>query len=476
MTSPALVWLRNDLRLADNPALSEAVASGRPIIVLYVLEESGGPRPPGAAARWWLHHSLVALGRDLAAFGVPLVLRRGAARVQVPHVAADCGAAAVYWNLRYEPGGAAADADIRAELQAAGRSVESGLANLLASPHEVATGAGRSFRVYTPFAKALRARGTPRHPLPIPPLSRAGGAVAPESDGLEDWSLLPTKPNWAKDFAGEWNPGEPGANLRLDTFVEGGLRDYRDGRDFPALAAVSRLSPALRFGEISPYQSWHSVGLAAAADGRLDGSAEKFLSEILWREFSWHLLANELDISTANIQRKFDSFPWRYDADDLVRWQQGRTGYPLVDAGMRELWHTGAMHNRVRMVAASFLVKHLMIDWREGERWFWDTLVDADEASNPANWQWVAGTGADAAPYFRIFNPTLQREKFDPDGRYVRRWVPEWSPECVAGKGRRSAPLLAELEGGQYPAPVVDHDMARRRALDALAGLRPGEG
>ena len=424
MTAPALVWLRNDLRVSDNPALAMAAASQRPLIVLHVLEEGAGPRPLGAAARWWLHHSLVALGRELEAAGVALVLRRGDARIVVPGIAAEAGAAEIFWNDRHEPGGAAVDREIASRLATDGRKLTTAKANLLVSPDEMRTGTGGSYRVYTPFARAVRALGQPRLPLAAPDLAGRGAATVPAGDGLADWALLPTKPDWAREFGSVWTPGERGARQRLEAFVANGLARYRDGRDLPASGAVSMLSPHLRFGEISPYQVWHAVAGAAARDPALDGDADKYLSELLWREFCWHLLGNEPDIATRNIQGKFDAFGWRADAAALAAWQAGRTGYPFVDAGLRQLWRTGWMHNRVRMVAASFLVKHLMIDWRDGERWFWDTLVDADEANNPASWQWVVGSGADAAPYFRIFNPVTQGEKFDPDGAYLRRWLP----------------------------------------------------
>lgn len=469
---PALVWFRDDLRLSDNPALDAAARSGRAVIALYVLDQtSPGSRPLGGAARWWLHHSLRSLAADLDGIGIPLVLRQGSALDEMLDVADRSGAAAVFWNRRYRPAEIAVDKAVMAALRKAGCDVSSFQANLLFEPWTVLTGAGQPFRVFSPFWKAARARGIARTPLPAPrPVSRR--TCAPRSDSLADWALLPTRPDWAKEIASSWTPGETAAQARLAAFVDERLATYARDRDRPARAATSRLSPHLRFGEISPLQIWHAAGLRHDSAG-----LEKFLSELGWREFSWHLSYHFGDLEKRSFNPKFDRFPWRTDDAAFRLWARGQTGYPIVDAGMRQLWRTGWMHNRVRMIAASFLCKDLLIDWRRGEDWFWDTLVDADPANNPAGWQWVAGSGADAAPYFRVFNPVLQGEKFDPDGHYVREWVPELadlSPRWIHRPWEAPQPEMARAGvrlGETYPVPIVDHNAARRRALGAFEAL-----
>jgi deoxyribodipyrimidine photo-lyase len=333
-------------------------------------------------------------------------------------------------------------------------------------------------RVFTPFWRRVRALGDPPKPLPAPKALRAGPAVA--SDALESYGLEPTRPDWAGGLRESWRPGEIQARDQLRDFLKTAARDYASDRDRPDLPGTSRLSPHLRFGEISPRQLWHAARFAAAEDPALASGVEKFLSELGWREFCRHLLFDNPNLATENLQSSFDAFPWRRDETALAAWQRGRTGYPIVDAGLRELWHTGVMHNRVRMVVASFLVKHLLIDWRKGEEWFWGTLVDADAGSNPANWQWVAGCGADAAPYFRVFNPVLQGEKFDPDGAYVRRWVPKLKhlPAKLVHQPWKATPIelaSAGVElGRSYPRPFVDHAKGRERALAAYAKIRKG--
>ena len=468
---PALVWLRDDLRLADNPALvagcRDAAERKAPLVVVYALDQiSEGIRPLGGAARWWLHHSLAALSQSLADKGQNLVLRHGPAEDVIPALVAETGAESLFWNRRYGGGERAVDAALKTRLKDAGLRVESFQANLLFEPWTVRTKAGDPFRVYTPFWKACRELGPPREPLDAPsdmPPPIDGLA----SDSLEDWSLLPTRPDWAAGLRDTWHPGEAGAHERLASFVASRLQRYAAERDQPAAEASSRLSPHLRFGEVSPFQLWQRV--APELPGIDLADIDKFRSEIGWREFSWHLLFHQPDLATRNFQLRFDAFPWP-PVDDvaLSAWKQGRTGIPIIDAGMRELWQTGWMHNRVRMIVASFLVKNLLVDWRIGEAWFWDTLVDADAANNPASWQWVAGSGADAAPYFRIFNPVLQGEKFDPDGRYVRRYAPELAslPDKLL-----HAPWKAGGAPG-YPAPIVDLAATRERALAAFGHMR----
>ncbi|WIE74800.1 deoxyribodipyrimidine photo-lyase [Curtobacterium sp. MCSS17_007] len=446
--SGAVVWLREDLRLGDNPALRAAIDHGGPVTVVVVLdEETPGIRPVGAASRWWLHHSLTALDAELRHRHSRLVLRRGSAATVIPELVAQAGADAVYWNRRYGRVERDLDASIKSALVDDGKDAHSFAANLLWEPWTVLTGQGEPFKVFTPFWRAAQAMPEPRHPLPQPRDLPAPAHVP--SDDLDDWALLPTAPDWAGGLRDAWEPGEAGAHRKLEQFVHDALEDY-DQRDEPAMAATSDLSPHLRWGEVSPYQVWHRLhGDLEPAQRR---QAPAFLRQLAWREFNWNEYFHCDDIATVNVRRAFDAFPWRdVDEDELDRWRHGRTGYDLVDAGMRELWHSGAMHNRVRLAAASFLVKNLLVDWRIGEQWFWDTLVDADPANNAANWQWVAGSGFDAAPYFRVFNPDRQLERFDPHREYVRRWVP-------ADEDR--------------PEPMVDLRASRQRALDAYEQMR----
>jgi deoxyribodipyrimidine photo-lyase len=474
MSGTAIVWFRNDLRLADHPALDAAVRSGRKIIALYVLDdESAGSWRMGAASRWWLHHSLAALAQDLAACGVVLTLRRGRALFVLESLVAETGADAVYWNRIYEPWAMRRDAEIKAQLRARGVSVESFNGSLLFEPQTLRNKSGEPFRVFTPFWRAcLAAEPPPAPPLPAP--KKLAAAPAPASDRLADWKLLPMKPDWAGGLRAAWTPGEKPALARLKSFLAKDVANYKKARDFMALPGVSRLSPHLHFGELSARQC-RAAAMKTGGDG-----AAAFLREIGWREFCHHLLVVNPAMPDEALDRKFRAFPWREDAKALAAWRRGQTGYPLVDAAMRELWQTGYQHNRARMVTASFLVKHLLIAWQEGERWFWDTLVDADLANNSGGWQWVAGCGADAAPYFRVFNPVLQGEKFDPDGDYVRRYVPELAKlparwihrpwEAPADVMKAAGVAL----GKTYPKPIVDHASARARALEAFATTRDG--
>jgi len=446
---PTIVWLRDDLRIADNPALSAAAERGAPVVVLFLLDEiSSGIRPLGAASRWWLHHSLEALAAVVEQLGATFVLRRGAAEPELTRLAAELAAGAVFWNRRYGGPQRTVDTALKTSLRATGLTVQSFHANLLHEPWTVTTGSGTPFRVFTPFWKSCLAGAPPREPLPAPAPASLTGVSGVTSDELDDWMLLPSNPDWSSGIRATWSPGEKAAHAQLEHFAVHDLAHYDTARDAPGGDATSRLSPYLRFGEISPFQVWQRVqrGELAAAARR---NAPKFLSEIGWREFNWNILFHAPDLHEKNFRADFDAFPWpEPDPRDLAAWQQGRTGIPLVDAGMRELWQTGYMHNRVRMVVASFLIKNMLVDWRAGERWFWDTLVDADEASNPGNWQWVAGSGADAAPYFRIFNPLLQAEKFDSKGVYQRRYIPE-------------------LGTPAYPQPIVDLKKSRNDALAA---------
>lgn len=453
---PALLWFRNDLRLDDHPALIAAAGAGAPVVALYVSDPALDGRPMGAASRWWLHHSLHALAQSLKAQGVPLILRRGDAATILPAVALSLGAQGVYWNAGHTPFLTALDDEVSDALLGVDIPAHRGAPDLLADPHALRNGSGLPYKVFTPFWKSLRNAHPVAAPQECPPL-HGPGPLPIESDSLDSWALLPTRPDWAGGLRDSWTPGEHGAQDRLRQFLAERTEHYAAERDIPAVEGTSRLSPHLRFGELSPRRVWHAVETAAGPIG------EPFLREVAWREFSHHLLFQHPDMATQPLRPEYAAFPWQEDEGAFQAWCQGRTGFPIVDAGMRELWHTGWMHNRVRMIVASFLVKDLLIPWQWGERWFWDTLVDADAANNTASWQWVSGCGADAAPYFRIFNPTLQGEKFDPRGHYVRRWVPELAkaPDLTIHRPDKAGGLF----GGTYPPPMVDHAAARRRAL-----------
>ena len=472
--APLIVWFRQDLRLTDNPALAAAAEGGRPVVPVYILDEAGeGAWAPGGATRWWLHHSLAALARDFEKRGSRLVLRQGPAAKILDALIAETGAAGVHWNRRYEPAAIARDTEIKKSLEGRGLAAKSFNASLLFEPWTIRNKSGEPYRVFTQFWKTCLAGDEPPQPAKAP-AKFAAPAAWPKSDKLESWALLPTRPDWAAGFRESWTPGEAGASARLDEFLADAIETYAADRDRPDLPATSRLSPHLHFGEIGPRQCFH------AARARANGTkgCERFLAELGWREFSHHLLYQRPDLPETALRAEFREFPWNDDAKLLRAWQKGRTGYPIVDAGMRELWRTGWMHNRVRMIVASFLVKHLLVPWKRGEDWFWDTLVDADLANNAASWQWVAGCGADAAPYFRIFNPILQGAKFDPDGDYVRKWVPEIAKlptEHLFAPWEAPAEILAKAGvalGKSYPKPLVDHGAARARALAAFQSLR----
>ncbi len=465
---PALLWLRRELRLHDNRALAAAVGSARPVLPVYVLDDATpGPWADGGASRWWLHHSLSELAASFAALGAPLVLRRGRTAGVLAALAAETGAAEIHAGQPIEPWAIAAVAELRARL-----TIPINLHRTLTlhGPDAIRTQTGTPYGVFTPFARACRLRGEPERPVPAP--SRMPAAIAPHSDRLEAWRLLPSRPDWAGGLRTAWQPGEAAARKRLATFAAGPLPSYATARDLPGVEGTSRLSPHLHFGEISPDAAWRAATAAGAGRG-----IEVWQNEILWREFSANLLWHHPNLPFAPLRPEFAAMPWRTDPDGLRAWQRGETGIPIVDAGMRQLWQTGWMHNRVRMIVASFLVKHLLLPWQDGAAWFWDTLVDADLASNSAQWQWVAGSGADAAPYFRIFNPVLQGTKFDPDGAYVRRYVPELANVPAAEiHAPWQAPDLVLRGAGvalgrNYPKPIVDLAAGRQRALDALAAL-----
>jgi len=474
--TPIVVWLRQDLRLADNLAIDYASTSGRPVIVLYLLDTDPEQRPMGGASLWWLNRSLVALDSSLQAIGSRLILRKGTASEVLPQVVTETGAGQVVWNRLYEPSAIARDTALKAALKAKGVEVQSFNAALLNEPWTVATGSGGPYKVFTPYWRAARAKVGQQPALPAPH-DLVSPERWPDSDVLADWQLHPAKPDWSTGFDG-WTPGEAGALDNLNAFLDGPANAYAEGRDQPGKTGTSRLSPHLHFGEISPRQVWIAAHGASATGDLNEGARDKFLAEIGWREFNHHLLFHFPTLPTANFKPGFDGFAWQEDAEGLKAWQRGLTGYPMVDAGMRELWATGWMHNRVRMITASFLIKHLLIHWREGEAWFWDTLLDADLANNAAGWQWTAGTGADASPYFRIFNPFSQGEKFDPKGDYIRRWVPELArlPNKVIHRPWEASAFELSTAGvtlgKTYPRPIVDHANARARALSAYARLK----
>ena len=477
-----LIWFRRDLRLADNPALDaaalDAAARDAAVIPVYVhADEREDGWPPGAASRWWLHHSLAALAADLDRLGSRLTLRAaGAADDALLALARETGATRVVWNRRFEPAAAARDRRIEAALRAAGVATETFNASLLHEPEAIANQAGRPFQVFTPFWRNCLARPDPAEPLDaprhLPPPARW-----PRSVSLDELALRPTR-RWDAGLEENWRPGSRGATDRLAACVREAFGQYAAERDRPDRTGTSRLSPHLHFGEIGPRQIWHAVR-TFATPRRLRWRESQFLAEIGWREFAHHLLHHFPQTPTEPLRPAFADFPWRTDPAGYAAWRRGRTGYPIVDAGMRELWHTGWMHNRVRMIVGSFLVKDLLLPWTDGAAWFWDTLVDADLAANTLGWQWVAGCGADAAPYFRIFNPTSQGQRFDPEGAYVRRYLPELArvpAEWIHEPWKAPAAVLHEARvtlGVDYPRPIVDHAAARGRALIALASITP---
>ncbi|WP_447964811.1 cryptochrome/photolyase family protein [Nitrospira sp. Ecomares 2.1] len=470
--SPVVVWFRQDLRIKDNPALLAAHKTGHPILLLFILdEENSGEWKLGAASRWWLHESLKVLN---VTFEGNLCFKKGPAQKVLMDVIKEAGAAAIYWNRCYEPWRIARDAHIQETLQTKGIEVHTCNGSLLFEPQTALKSDGTPYKVFTPFYQngCLRNGNEPRQPLKAPKnlrLSTYKGVA------LKDLDLLPNIP-WHKKLAKHWEPGAAGAQARLKAFLKSGLKHYKEGRNYPSRNNVSRLSPHLHFGEISPNAVWHAAKQHMGAEGwRKEG--ETFLSELGWREFSHSLLFHFPELPRKNLQKKFNTFPWRKDLKALKRWQQGQTGYPIVDAGMRELWGTGYMHNRIRMIVGSFLVKNLMLHWHLGEDWFWDTLVDADLANNSASWQWIAGCGADAAPYFRIFNPVTQGKRFDEDGEYVRRFIPELKKmpmKYLHNPWEAPEKVLAEagvLLGENYPLPIVKLSDSRERALEAFSGL-----
>jgi deoxyribodipyrimidine photo-lyase len=445
---PALLWFRRNLRLSDNAALIAAAESGRAVIPIYILDE----QDVGGASRWWLQHSLTCLDNDLRQMGSSLVLRSGSPNQVLAEIAGQAGAAALYYTRRYEPASRRQEDEVEKALSET-LCIHVSDDSYMHAPETVATRTGTPYRVFTPFWKSAGSFGDPPVPLPTP-TSLTFVSHSLSSSRLQDFGLLPTAPDWAQGLRDTWVPGETSALDRVDE-LGSVVQDYNQHRDRPDLDATSRLSPHLHFGEVSVRQVWHATNQLAMRLRNEDG-ANALLRQLYWREFSNYLLFHFPGLPDKPLRREFEAFPWSANEDLLQAWQRGMTGYPIVDAGMRQLRQIGWMHNRVRMIVASFLVKDLLIPWQRGAAWFLDNLVDADLANNAASWQWVAGCGSDAAPYFRIFNPTLQGKKFDPDGDYVRQWVPEIGTD-------------------KYPAPIVDHGLARHRALEAyqlVKGMR----
>lgn len=461
-----VMWFREDLRLFDNPALSFAAQQGQVLPIFFY------PKGLGGASYWWLHHSLAKLSASLAEQGLPLILSSEDPQLELPRLAKSISAQKVVWNRVYSPAGITEGKNIKQVLSDSGIERQSFNAQLLIEPSRIVTKQGTPYKVFTPFWRLCLQTLAPDEPLSVPTLEGLDVAdLGVVSDSLEDWNLLPTKPDWSSGLAERWQPGESAAADRLEKFLESGIDNYQSKRDFPSTDSTSYLSPYLTFGEISVRHIWHQVHQSLALGEVSQLNADKFLAELGWREFSRYLIINFPHMLSGSFNAKFDNFPWQRDQKLLRAWQQGKTGYPIIDAGMRELWHTGYMHNRVRMLVASFLCKHCLIHWQEGMNWFWDTLVDADIGSNTASWQWVSGSGADAAPYFRIFNPILQGDKFDKEGVYIKRWVPELAklPSKFINK-----PWQADSDcldragvklGDNYPFPIVDHKKSREQAL-----------
>jgi len=479
LMNSSIVWFRIDLRLADNPAIQTAIKRGGPVIPVYIYApDEEEPWEPGGASRWWLHQSLASLDASLSEIGSKLIIRKGSTLEALRSLVKEIGAGAIFWNRRYEPTVIERDSKIKNTLHNEGLIIESFNAALLNEPWTVQNQSKKPFQVFTPFWRHCLKKTAPDSPLPKP-RNLSSPKKWPASLALGALQLEP-KIKWAEGVRGAWRPGEEGAHAQLSEFLKNGFENYADDRNFPGHRGTSRLSPHLHFGEISPRQIWHAVQRHAVAKkiSVKIWQASQFIAELGWREFSHHLLHHFPHTSTEPMRADFNRFPLRKNAAFLKAWQNGQTGYPIVDAGMRELWTTGWMHNRVRMVAASFLVKDLLISWQDGARWFWDTLVDADLAQNTLGWQWTAGCGADAAPFFRVFNPVGQGEKFDPKGDYVRKWCPEIASlpdKWLHRPWEAPKEILAAAGiaiGKTYPEPIVPHAIAREVALEAFAEIK----
>lgn len=478
MVAPAILWFRRDLRLADNLALAQAVSKQVPVVPLFIwAPDEDGAWSPGGASRVWLHRALEALQQDLESCGAKLIIKTGASARVLLEIASATGASIVYFNECFEPAARARDASVSEALNKSGISVETFNSSLLFHPRRIQTKEGNPYKVFTPFWRLCQLAPEPDEPL-VPPRRIISPAELPPSVPLQSLKLLPSI-HWDDGIKSAWTAGSSGALRQLEHFLDGTIVSYGTDRDRPDRDGVSRLSPYLHSGEISARQIWHAVKerTATIRSTAQQESVATYLKELGWREFAYHLLYHFPHTESQPLHKQFERFPWRDDTEEIQRWQKGLTGFPIVDAGMRQLWTLGWMHNRVRMIVASFLVKDLLISWQSGARWFWDTLVDADLASNTLGWQWAAGCGADAAPYFRIFNPVTQSQKFDPNGKYIKEWVPELkdvpasaihSPWTAAKELERVGVTL----GKTYPYPMVDHAIARKRALDALSAIK----
>lgn len=472
-SAKSIVWLRNDFRLADNPALA-AAAQFEQVYMIYIHEDqSNDDWPIGAASRWWLHRSLQSLDRKVSKLGGNLAIAQGAAEEILPHLATSLGVTHIFWNRRYEKSAIERDALVKKALENLGFCVKSFAGRYLLEPWELKNQTGKPYKVFTPFAKAFL-----NFDVRLPTLTKikklSSLPASIKNLDIDSLNLLP-RLTWYHSLERYWQPGEDAAKKALERFTDE-IHDYVKDRDFPALAATSRLSAHLHFGEISPHRVWHKLSALEIKQSHIDSFP--FLRQLLWREFANYSLFHFPEMPYEPLRSEFKRFPWSNKSLHLRAWQKGQTGYPIVDAGMRELWATGWMHNRVRMIVGSFLVKNLRIHWLEGEKWFWDTLVDADIANNSMGWQWVAGSGIDAAPYFRIFNPSLQSAKFDPQGSYIRRWVPELA--CLPNKwlhqpDKAPQKLLQDIGltiGKGYPKPIIDYRISRQDALDSYQTLK----
>ena len=477
LSDPVIMWFRRDLRLEDNPALTAAVSSGCPVVCVYIHDDkTPGLKQDGAASLWWLDKSLRSLSENIASRGGKLLLRRGNSEKILLQIAKEVRAAGVFWNRRYGAAEISLDQDIKKKLTDRSICVQSFNGSLLTEPWVFKTGKGSHYRVFSPYWRTVQANYLPHPHIKAP---KALATCDVRSENLDDWKLHPEKPDWSAGFSPIWTPGEQGARERLSDFLGGAVSNYCEHRNRPDVEqGTSGLSPHLRFGEISPVTIWRAAKARIEAGQADEKNAMVFLSEVAWREFSYVLLYHHPELAAQNYNPAFEHMPWVRNDGALRAWQTGQTGYPIVDAGMRQLWKTGWMHNRVRMIVASFLTKHLMIHWTEGEAWFWDTLVDACPAANAASWQWTAGSGADAAPYFRVFNPITQGEKFDETGEYVKKWCPElsrlprkflYSPWTAPELVLREAGVLL---GSNYPYPIVDHKEGRARALAAYETMK----
>ncbi len=472
--TPILLWFRQDLRIRDNAALAAAMETGRPVLPVFILDMEGeGEWSPGGASRVFLHHALDSLSGDLSEHGLTLVLRKGSSPEVLGDLLEATGAGGVYWNRRYEPEAVRRDSEIKKQLREGGYEAESFNSSLLFEPWEIATGEGKPYQVFTPFWKNASGTSVPK-PVEVDLRKLSRLESTPDSLRLDELHLLPDHP-WGRKVAGYWEPSERAAMNRLSRFLREDVEHYGTNRNVPGAEGTSRLSPYLHWGLIGPRQVWACVeeeNQAGTKGGRI------FLSEIGWREFAYHVLFHFPGTPTHPLREKYEEFPWEHDAEVIRRWKKGRTGFPIVDAGMRQLYEEGWMHNRARMIVGSLLVKHLLHSWEEGARWFWDCLVDADLASNTLGWQWSGGCGADAAPYFRVFNPMTQGEKFDPEGDYVRRYVPELRhlpAKFIHQPWEADEKVLDEAGvklGENYPRPIIDHKEGRERALAAFEKVK----